>query len=768
MKKTFMVAALAFATVGTQAQVSDLSVTAAPTISYNWFDSKSTIDNGWMYGAQVGFGFGRFLELRGIYEQSLDLQQNFGQYEGDIREVFPDFEFEGRDIDIRRVGGEFKANIPSGGALAPYITLGTGVQRLRLNSRFLEEQEVVERQHEENQIYVSGGVGFKFNMGDRLVLNLEGKNTVFNLNPGSVMYDASGTSEFQDWIGDQSETRMYNWAVLAGLQFYLGGRSPEEMTAIDRAYLRQFSSGLRGLKLIIEPGGAYVDFHDDSPMRNTYLLGGTAGFDLGDYVGLRGFYYQSTRDESISLDWDRMAMYGGEFIGRLNVARGITPYVTVGGGYMNVYSDYEGRTEMIDTVAVPRRGNSGYFAKGGVGVSVPITRNLEVFGAANLMYTTERSDVENLQSPSELMQHTMYQAGLRVLLAARPDTDRYVDRAVSREADRIADRRLEESRSEYQQRIKELEDELADAYASSDADKAVRVIEEKRRLEDGRRADRDRSTDGKSRVVLTPQELESLVEKVIKDVDEKEDKKSSDTERIDRLERLLLEINTGARNYDRGYVPTESNDRILDELRRLNQRVDEQNRQIANIRTQPAGSGDKTTVITTPQQQQPAVMQPNPQTRQEVTTTPSGDTVVTTKQEDGYVSGFIVNRGMSAFTGVNFGEATTFNVGLKAHYQISNSSLEFVPDAYFAMGDPNGFGINANVHLPFEVNRSPILAPYVGVGVGLNSINDDFRFATNLILGTSLDLLGGRVYADYTSRGLFDNNQVAIGYKFFF
>lgn len=766
-----MLAAFAFATVGAHAQVSDLSITAAPTISYNWFDNKSTIDNGWMYGAQVGFGFGRFLELRGIYEQSLDLRQNFGQYEGDINEIFPDFEFEGREVDVRRIGGEFKANIPSGGALAPYITLGTGVQRLTLNSRFLEEDEVIRREHREEQIYVSGGVGFKFNMGDRLVLNVEGKNTVFNLNPGSVMYDATGSSEFQDFIGDQSETRMYNWAVLAGLQFYLGGRSPEEMTAIDRAYLRQFSSGLRGLKLIIEPGGAWVNFNDESPMRDTYMLGGTAGFDLGDYVGLRGFYYQATRDESISFDWDRMAMYGGEFIGRLNVSRGITPYVTVGGGYMNVYSDYEGRQEIInDTISIPRRGQSGYFAKGGVGLSVPITRNLEVFGAANLLYTTERDEVENIQSPSELMQHTMYNAGVRLLLAARPDTDRYVDRYVDREADRRADRRLEESREEYRNRIQELEDELADAYRRNDADKAVRVIEEKRRLEDGERTrTTDRAGDGKSRVVLTPQELENLVEKVIKEVDEQEGQKKSDSERIDRLERLLLDVNTGARNYDRNYVPTESNDRILDELRRLNQRVDEQNRQIANIRTQPAtGSGDKTTVITTPQQQQPMMVQPNPQTRQEVTTTPSGDTVVTTKQEDGYVSGFIVNRGMSAFTGVNFGDATTFNVGLKAHYQISNSALEFVPDAYFAMGDPNGFGINANVLLPFEVNRSPILAPYVGVGVGLNSINDDFRFATNIIVGSSLDLLGGRVYADFTSRGLFQNNQVAVGYKFFF
>lgn len=108
-----------------------------------------------------------------------------------------------------------KANIPTGGALAPYVTLGSGVQKLKHDGL------------KDEQIYLSLGLGTKVNLSDRVVLNLEGKNTAYNLNKANVLYQEAGKSELEKALGDSKDDRMYNWSVLAGLQFYLEVESLE-------------------------------------------------------------------------------------------------------------------------------------------------------------------------------------------------------------------------------------------------------------------------------------------------------------------------------------------------------------------------------------------------------------------------------------------------------------------------------------------------------------------------------------------------------------
>src|SRR5690606_28750321 len=119
MKKILFLTVFLGAAFSSKAQVEDVSVIVTPRIGYNWFDSKSTIENGTMYGINAGFGFGKVVELRGIFERSLDLKQNFGKYESDIQELFPNFNFEDRSVKVQRIGGEFKTNIPIEG-FAPF------------------------------------------------------------------------------------------------------------------------------------------------------------------------------------------------------------------------------------------------------------------------------------------------------------------------------------------------------------------------------------------------------------------------------------------------------------------------------------------------------------------------------------------------------------------------------------------------------------------------------------------------------------------------
>lgn len=749
---------MVFAAMQANAQVKDVSVTLQPTASYNWFDDNTAIEDGVMIGGRVGFGFGEALEIRGIYEKSIDLKNTV---EGiDFLDESVADNFTSRDVEVERIGGEFKANIPTGGSLAPYLTLGTGVQKLTVDN-FNDTGE----ERESEQIYASAGLGFKVNLSDRITLNLEGKNTVFNLDPSNVLYVPAEDSDFEEWLGDDSNTRMYNWSVLAGLQIYLGGREPSSMNELDRAYYRKFSGGLGGFKFSLEPGGAYINFNDDTNFKDTYLIGGQVGFDLNQYVGLRGYYYQSTHDEEISTDWDEMAVYGGDVIAKLNVARGLVPYITLGGGYINVYDAYVGKDGLTGA-------ESGYFAKGGVGLNVPVTPNLELFGSANLMYTTDRplDDVQNTVSPDELMQHTMYTAGIRFQLGKTANEDEIVE-------DRISSRVDERTRI-YQDRIDDLEGELAEAYRNNDTEKAVEIIEEKKELEDRQAGIVTERTvsDGESRIRMTPEELESLVEKVIQGVDEEETSKPQSTEeRIDRLERMLLEVNSGA---NRGVItPAQSDlasDRIINKLDQLNAKIDNNTANINRLAGNQ-GNNDKTVVVTSGGTQ-PGVVTPgvinntvpqpiNTNNNQVVTT----DGTVANNNDRGIATGFFVNKGMSIFGGYAFGDDSAGLVGIRGHYAITNSAIEFMPDIYVAPGDETGFGINANALFTFDnITNNVIINPYIGLGLGYNTIGDYDKFGTNLIIGTSFNVLNGSLYADYTARGFVDVSQISVGYRFGF
>lgn len=762
MKKIITFCTLVFLGANVHAQMKDVTVTLQPTASYNWFDQNTAIEDGVMFGGRVGFGFGEALELRGVYEKSNNLKNTVSDFD-----IFSDDfvdNFNARNVDVTRIGGEFKANIPTRGTFVPYLTLGAGVQKLEVD---IAAVGAPSNEQKSEQVYANVGLGTQIKLGNRLFLNLEAKNTVFNMNPASILYqEGQDQSDIEDWLNDNDNSRMYNWSVLAGLQIYLGGRSPEEFSALDRAYYNKFSGGLGGFKLIIEPAGAYIDFDKDTNFRDSYFLGGKIGFDLNQYVGIRGYYYQATRDEEISFDWDDMGIYGADFIAKLNVSRGLVPYISIGGGYINVYNEtYLGKDGLTGA-------SSGYFAKGGLGLNVPVGRNVEIFGDANMLFTSERdnNDLENTISPDELKKHTMFAVGLRFQLGKRADnTDKIL-------RDEI-DQRVEDSTQVYQNRINELESELSDAYKNNDTKKAVAVIEEKKELErkNGVRQEpkaTSKKTEQGSRVEMTPKELEELIEKVIQGVDEESNKPRTIDDRMDRLERLLLEINTGS--YRENLSPARQEDasqKILDKLNELDRNIERNTDRINNLNGNLQNKNqdqdqDKTVVISSGQQTPiaaPQIVQPS-QTK--VVTDADGNTVVETENATkGVATGMVINEGLSVFTGVAIGDDVSMIIGIRGNYSFTNSPFKFMPDLYLAPGKNTGFGINANVVIPFEVNAGVILNPYIGAGIGYNDAVGRSTFSPNLVIGTSFNLLGGKLFADYTAHNFVDIHRISVGYK---
>ena len=536
MRKTFLsVSAFVLLSVSAVAQVKDISFAVAPTADYVWLPKKTAVTNGFMAGGYVGFGFGRNLELLGSYKHSIGLKSTLDGYDAPaaISNVF-----EAKDVSIYRWGGELKGNIPMAYSFQPYVTLGSGVQTIKANDL------------SQNQVYFGLGIGSKFNLARRLTLNIEAKATHFSLDSRNILYKPTeaNTSAYNSWINNNVEDKSHlAWSVGAGLELYLGGRNPNELTELDQVY-----TSLKGFKVVIEPTLGYLNFSDDSNLRDAYFGGLALGVDFTEYIGVRGYDHRAMKDEKFSAEFDKLSIYGGDFLARLNVAKGVVPYLQIGVGYMKVGDDYVGKV-------VSNTNTSGIFAKGGVGLAIPLGKRVELFGVANLMYTTRNEDVSSaLSSVHKLQSNVFYNAGVRIKLAKSVEKELYEQELGAAEAAKVwvatpttttnvASTVSPEKRNlaYYNSQITATEKQLQMAYQNGDTANANRLLKEKQQWENLRNtyvAERlpYPASEQVRLVRMTPEELQQLINDVVKRIREGEVK--SPEQRIDRLEKLLLEM----------------------------------------------------------------------------------------------------------------------------------------------------------------------------------------------------------------------------------
>lgn len=539
MRKNFLsVSAFVLLSVSAVAQVKDISFAVAPTADYVWLPKKTAVTNGFMAGGYVGFGFGRNLELLGSYKHSIGLKSTLDGYDAPaaISNVF-----EAKDVSIYRWGGELKGNIPMAYSFQPYVTLASGVQTIKANDL------------SQNQVYFGLGIGSKFNLARRLTLNIEAKATHFSLDSRNILYKPTeaNTSAYNSWINNNVEDKSHlAWSVGAGLELYLGGRNPNELTELDQVY-----TSLKGFKVVIEPTLGYLNFSDDSNLRDAYFGGLALGVDFTEYIGVRGYYHRAMKDEKFSAEFDKLSIYGGDFLARLNVAKGVVPYLQIGVGYMKVGDDYVGKV-------VSNTNTSGIFAKGGVGLAIPLGKRVELFGVANLMYTTRNEDVSSaLSSVHKLQSNVFYNAGVRIKLAKSVEKELYEQELGAAEAEKVwvatpttttnvastASPVSPEKRNlaYYNSQITAAEKQLQMAYQNGDTANANRLLKEKQQWENLRNtyvAERlpYPASEQVRLLRMTPEELQQLINDVVKRIREGEVK--SPEQRIDRLEKLLLEM----------------------------------------------------------------------------------------------------------------------------------------------------------------------------------------------------------------------------------
>lgn len=515
MRRIILVAtsALFLACLGNaHAQVSDVNFVVSPSLGYTMWNSQLNLGNTATYGARVGFAFGPILELRGNYERSFDLKStldNAGWSAANKLAAHVD----AAKVRYERWGGDVKVNLWSNAIFTPYVLGGMGMLKFNYDDAAGTGSRI-----REEKLYGNLGAGLKVNLARRVALSFEVRDMLFNVSPSSQYATLT------------ERKTLSNWNAMASLDFYLGGTqySKDEVT---QAYRRTFNGGFRGLRFAIEPSAAYLNFRDHSLYRDTWMLGLSAGVDFTSLIGLRGFYYRSTKDPdkfSFNTNGD-LSIYGANLITRLNTGNGVTPYLSLGAGYMRADKNYVDRAGKTGTT------DNGWFALGGMGIDVPLHRYVSLFGAAEAMFVNkDNPQLSEIADPAKVNVNWMYRAGVRVNVFSRGRSG--LDTYRRQEAARVAAERalgqeeLRKQRGAYDARIDDLDAQLRDAALRLDTAQ-VRALEAERSRVEAEAA--TRSTVSKSvaptenvapaaasRIIyMTPSQLNELIRRVLSAAD---------------------------------------------------------------------------------------------------------------------------------------------------------------------------------------------------------------------------------------------------------
>lgn len=689
-----------FVFTNAKAQVDGVSYTLSPSLSYNWWNQNIALKNSPFYGLRLGFGFGPYIELRGTFEKSMNLKSAFEErgWLTDKQDLLD--KLEGMDMDVTRVGGELKFNIlNSSYAVAPYFVLGGGVQMLDYNPFDTTTGIVEDAKQKEQQIYVSAGAGVRFNLSDRVALSLEGRNLQMQI--GDIFLNPNIDDDTKRWG---------NWSALASLDITLGGTS--RFSDQTMQYRNLFDDGFRGIKYVLEPGILFADFHEKLLQADQWFVGAAAGVDFSSLVGIRGFYYQGTENpQQLSLRFNNdLKIYGGNLIFRLNQPRGIVPYLTLGAGYLddNSIIPLDPDAPAVEGDAIERLNTHNLFLSGGVGVEVPFSKYVALFGSLNAMLSS--SNEKMLETVADdVYTSVAYNAGLRINLG-RPAYEPVTGITSGTVNDRVNELQSDQRQSSTRTTIF------------------------------GKETVREGSSQ-----MMTKGEFEEMVDRILYKIRQEEMSRAS------QFSQSEMDIIVSALNAQNGTTSSAistqdlNNQQLVNEMRRLVNRLDRQQTYVPNVaQVAPVQRVEPTTVVPGVQYGQPI------------------DQTTRVKNE------FLKLNRLAVLTGFNFGEGAQWMVGIRGYLQISNTDLDFVPEMMFGFGHKNAFDLGGNVVYNIRLKNSSI-DPYAGLGLGLYSHGAGLKFGTNVILGTNFKVTtNGELFVDYTGRGFFKNNQVSVGYRFVF
>ena len=456
-RSRFLALSLALlASSAASAQIEGIGYRFNPMATYVDFEGDASLSDGLLYGGGVGLSFGEFFELGGSYLFGGSFETDFSAFSGLDDDPALQAALAGlapRDVTVQRYGGDLKVNLATT-AIVPYLTVGTGIVRLGPDG----DDEAT------RSIYLLGGAGVQLTLADRYALSVSAEDFAYRYNPGSAFFRPEDFAATGLALDNFNQVTTHNLAVRAAARVYLGGRRPGDFSEFDRAFQRQFSGGLAGLSVVLEPFYARANFNDVLPYRDQAFAGGAAGFDFGPLVGLRGFYGRGI-DTSNPTSLEGIQMYGGDIRFRLSEGRGLVPFLSVGGGYLDVLGGYA-----ADEGAEARNATAedNPFAAGGAGIAFLLSPRLRAIAEVRgLLMSTQ--DEEDVSRPEDVYLSTLFRGGISFGLGGRAGQRVDVVRRSELEEERA---RMDAERMQMQAQRDSLRAEMAALEAARNQERA--------------------------------------------------------------------------------------------------------------------------------------------------------------------------------------------------------------------------------------------------------------------------------------------------------
>ena len=733
------------------AQVTGISYTLSPIGSRVYWDDDAGLEDGYLYGGQLGLGFGQYVEVSGLYMLGNGFETDFSGFTGNDQAVLDALEnLDAREVDVTRYGAKLRINVGAG-SVTPFVTAGTGI--IKFDPEGLDESE---------NIYANGGAGLTFSVASRYTLSVGGEMLAYRFNPGTTLFTDEDLTEVGIGRRSFNQQTVYNPSISASLKFYLGGRSQDELTEVDRALLRQFEGG--GFRLAVEPFYGQINFNEDliGFPEHQALAGVNAGFDLGPYVGLRGFYWRATEQDkaldNFTTDFTDLTMYGGELNLRFkgSLGGGIAPYIALGGGYLDAGSDYEDFSGL--------RPEDRYFAIGGGGIELPLSSSLLLQAGVRGLFMSNQN-VEDLSDPNSVHTSLMYTAGINFNLGGS-----------GRTAGDVVGREMASARADAEARAVALEQELATIRARLDSLENVQAMQQPMPMtqrfvrdstglvidtvmvhearartpqtitvpvpEDGEIYIR---FGGESSIMNPPPQQQPVIQALPSDTVAVSQITAGQIRQI--VQQALAEQQ--ATTQQRGGMTADELEASLRAMEaRLEQRIARENNRLRN--------------------------QLDEQPREVRVVQEDGTPVApdTSRQSRGLLNTFSQRQlvGAQPFIGLRLGEGTEqFLVGVRGDYRFPGNSYRFVPEVGLGFSD-DGVALNAigNVVYPFASDYLTQVQPYVGAGVGFVSDSglSGLDLALNVLGGAEYTLPNGMTFfGEFSTLDFFDFNRVLLGYR---
>ncbi len=348
--------------------------TLAPSAEYTWWDKSLGIEDAPFYGGRFGADFGSLLSVSGYYHRANSLGVTRDSLlSGGVRQLGP----LRTTTDVSTFGGNLALRL-STGRLAPFVSAGAGVMRFEADS--------VERRDQINYRY-GGGIQYDATPNIRAMVMLE--DSRFRMAPGMLYTSTTGGNS----LAERRVTRS-NWTASAGLGIAIGGALDEQTNDDERT--DRWSIG----SVPLEAFAGRLDFDDKSSPRQA-LVGVRTGIDVGQFVGLRAFYWQG-RSGNLR-DKQPTESYGGEAQFNFTRSRGPSPFIVLGAGRLDFGEDYRdtlGRGRDVETALIA-----------GAGVAFRLTDNFRL-NVAVRDYVRGPQDLDSIATTDQLTNNWLYTVGL--------------------------------------------------------------------------------------------------------------------------------------------------------------------------------------------------------------------------------------------------------------------------------------------------------------------------------------------------------------------